>query len=298
MNNISNNYSNNHGHNSHHPHANQSHRAYQDSIRGGRDYYTPEKPIDHYYQKEDSIHAQDQNRGKFTSWLIQWPIQLLEIQMQSLASSKADKTGTSAIVTDVDFRWVGIKNLTTVMISLWSLFFGILSFILIVLFSNNMLYAYLALGIFAVHFMFPGYVVTRIRKFVIGDQKTGKLAKIIRKSWGVFEAIYLSLIVGIFLFKDSVNWVEIKASFLAFLLDHAITKKFVFPHVQKIPFEYMSKILEYLFNGLLVIGIIYLIMLYVTNKTAIKAQKELEIDVAKESMRPAEIVKMKAKGKI
>ncbi len=132
MSNMSNNYSS--SNNSHNVHANQSHRAYQDSMKGGRDYYSPDKPIDHYYNKEDSIHAQDQQRGRFTSWLIQWPVQLLEIQMQSLAASKADKTGTSAIVTDVDFRWIGVKNLTTVIISLWSLFLGILTFILIVLF--------------------------------------------------------------------------------------------------------------------------------------------------------------------
>jgi len=295
MSNMSNNYSS--SHNSHNVHANQSHRAYQDSMKGGRDYYTPDKPIDHYYNKEDSIHAQDQRRGGFTSWLIQWPIQLLEIQMQSLAASKADKTGTNAIVTDVDFRWIGIKNLTTVMISLWSLFLGIITFISIVLFSGNMLYAYLAIAVFGIHFMFPGYVVTRIKKFVIGEEKTGKLAKIIRKSWGVFEIIYFGLVAAIFVFKDSINWLEIKASFLAFLLDHAITKKFIYPHAEKIPFEYMSKILEYLFNSLLVIGIFYLIMLFVTNKTAKAGQKDMEISIAKESMRPTEIIKMKRKMK-
>lgn len=292
MNNMSNS-----NHNSHNAHANQSHRAYQDSMKGGRDYYSPDKPIDHYYNKEDSIHAQDRQRGKFTGWLIQWPVQLLEIQMQSLAASKADKTGTSAIVTDVDFRWIGIKNLTTVLISLWSLFFGIITFISIVLFSGNMLYAYLAIAAFGIHFMFPGYVVTRIKKFVIGEEKTGKLAKIIRKSWGTFEVIYFSLVASIFIFKDSINWIDIKASFLAFLLNHTITKKFIFPHAEKIPFEHMSKILEYLFNSLLIIGIVYLIMLFVTNKTAQAGQKDMEISVAKENMRPTEIIKMKRKMK-
>jgi hypothetical protein len=292
---MSNNYSS--SHNSHNVHANQSHRAYQDSMRGGRDYYTPEKSIEQYHKKEDSIHAQDQNRGMFTSWLIQWPIQLLEIQMQSLAASKADKTGTNAIVTDVDFRWIGIKNLTTVMISLWSLFFGILTFVLIVLFSGNMLYAYLSLAVFGIHFMFPGYVVTRIKKFIIGEEKTGKLAKIIRKSWGVFEIIYFSLVACIFIFKDTINWINIKASILAFLLDHSITKKFIYPHAEKIPFEYMPKILEYLFNELLVIGIFYLIMLFLTNKTAKAGQKDMEISIAKENMRPTEIIKMKRKMK-
>lgn len=295
MSNMSNNYSS--SNNGHNIHANQSHRAYQDSMKGGRDYYSPDKPIDHYYNKKDSIHAQDQQRGRFTSWLIHWPVQLLEIQMQSLAASKADKTGTSAIVTDVDFRWIGIKNLTTVIISLWSLFFGIITFISIVLFSGNMLYAYLAIAVFGVHFMFPGYVVTRIKKFVIGEDKTGKLAKIIRKSWGVFEIIYFALLASIFIFKDSIDWIDIKASFLAFLLDHSITKKFIYPHAEKIPFEHMSKILEYLFNGLLIIGIFYLIMLFITSKTAQAAQKDMEISVAKETMRPTEIIKMKRKMK-
>ena len=292
MNNMSNNYSS-----SHMEHGNQVHKSYQDSMRGGRDYYTPEKPIDHYYNREDSIHAQDQRRSRFTSWLIQWPIQLLEMQMQSLAASKADKAGTSALVTDVDFRWIGIKNLTTVMISLFSLFLGIITFILIVLFTKNMLYAYLAIALFGIHFMFPGYVVTRIKKFVIGDAKTGKLAKIIRKSWGVFEIIYFGLVASIFIFKDSINWIDIKASFLAFLLNHSITKEFIYPHVRKIPFEYMPKILELLFNSLVIIGIVYLIMLFITNKTAKSEQKDMEISVAKESMRPAEIIKMKRKMK-
>lgn len=295
MSNMSNNYSSNHS--SHNVHANQSHRAYQDTMKGGRDYYTPDKPIDHYYEKEDSLHAQDKQRGSFTSWLIQWPIQLLEIQMQGLAASKADKAGTSAIVTDVDFRWIGIRNLTTVMISLWSLFFGIIAFILIALFTKNMLYAYLAIAVFGIHFMFPGYIVTRIKKFVVGEEKTGKLAKIIRKSWGVFEIIYFSLVASIFIFKDSIDWINIKASYLAFLLNHAITKKFIYPHVENIPIEYMPKILEYLFNSLLVIGICYLIMLFVTNKTARSLQKDMEISVAKESMRPTEIIKMKRKMK-
>jgi len=295
MNNMSNNYSSNNSHNSHNAHANQNH--HQDSMKGGRDYYTPEKSIENYYKKEDGIHAQDQQRGKFTSWLIQWPIQLIEIQMQSLAASKADKAGTSAIVTDVDFRWVGIRNLTTVMISLWSLFFGIIAFISIVLFSGNMLYAYLTIAVFGVHFMFPGYVVTKIKKFVIGDAKTGKLAKIIRRSWGFFEIIYFTLVASIFIFKDSINWVDLKSSFLAFLLDHLVTKKFIYPHAEKIPFEYMSKILEYLSDSLLVIGILYLIMLFITNKTAKNEQKDMEISVAKESMRPAEIIKMKRKMK-
>lgn len=293
MNNISSNYSNN----NHNAHSNQTHKAYQDSMKGGRDYYTPEKPIDHYYQKEDMFHSQDQQKGRFTSWLIQWPIQLVEIQMQGLAASKADKAGTSAIVSDVDFRWIGIKNLTTVMISLGSLLLGIITFVLIVLFTKNMLYAYLAIAVFGIHFMFPGYVVTRIKKFVIGEEKTGRLAKIIRKSWMVFEVIYFGLLACIFIFKSSIDWINIKATFLAFLLNHTLTKEFIYPHAKNIPFEYMPKILEYLADSLLVIGIFYLIMLFIVNKTAKDEQKDMEISVAKENMRPTEIIKMKRKMK-
>jgi len=105
------------------------------------------------------------------------------------------------------------------------------------------------------------------------------------------------LVTSIFIFKDSINWIDIKASFLAFLLDHLITKKFIYPHAEKIHFEYMPKILEYLFNSLLIIGIFYLIMLFITNKTAKAGQRDMEISVAKESMRPTEIIKMKRKMK-
>ena len=51
----------------------------------------------------------------FKDSMLQWPIQMLEQQLQFIASSKVDYVGaTSSLITDIDFRWLGIRNLKTI----------------------------------------------------------------------------------------------------------------------------------------------------------------------------------------
>lgn len=270
--------------------------AHRDSMRGGaRDYYTPEKDISEYYKKEGGG-ARREGRGRFGSFLIQWPIQMLEQQAQQLATGKSDQVGeNSSVITDVDFRWLGVQNLTTVMISLVSLFLAILFSIGVALASNKVLYAYLILFAFLFHSIIPGYFISKMKKYNVGELKTGRFIAIIRKSWMFYEVIYMATIIVLLYFKNRLDWIYLKSELLIKLASHIITKRFFYKFVDHIPVEYMSSILGQIVNGLIVMGIVYLFMIYFTSKKALKERQILRDALAKEYLRPAEIIKQKAK---
>lgn len=270
--------------------------AHRDSMRGGaRDYYTPEKDISEYYKK-DGGRVRREGRGRFGSFLIQWPIQMLEIQAQQLATGKADRVGeNSSVITDVDFRWLGVQNLTTVMISLTSLFLAIFAAITVSLISNNVLYAYLILFAFLFHSILPGYFIYKMKKYIVGELKTGRFIGIIRKSWMFYEATYLLTIVVLLYFKDKLDWIHLKSELLVKLASHIITKRFFYKFFNQLPVEYMSSILGHIANGLIIMAIVYILMIYFTNKKALKEQQFLKDALAKEYLRPAEIIKQKAR---
>ena len=268
------------------PHMAQSPHMFTSEAR------KPEKEPQHYW-KEILGDTKHQNTSSFfKDSMLQWPIQMLEQQLQFIASSKVDYVGaTSSLITDIDFRWLGIRNLKTIYISTLSFLFGILAFIGISLFTKSIVGAYCVLLIILSHSFFPGYITFRMRKFILGEEKTKRFADIVRKSWLTFEMLYILSVAGLYWASSHIQWNDAKLQLLNTLEAHKVIKKLLYRFIEPLPIQHMDFILEHLVNGLLIGGIFYIFMAYFTNAASKKEQRKLKRAVDKEHLRPAEIVR-------
>lgn len=299
---MQNNYgSNTTGHSSGTPYSG-GHKEYgangytKESLSGGRDFMTPGKDPHHHWKEAWGGGNEAQNSSWFKEFLMQWPIQMAEKQLQFVFASRADMIGeASALISDVDFRWLGIRNMRTILISIVSLLFSIVVFTVLTFITNSLIIAYMAFFTILSHSLFPGYVTYRMYRFVIGDSKTKRYANIIRASWAVFEGLYLSFTITLYGIQYFINWSELKTQLLV-LIDSNVSLKIVFHHLaEKLPIQNMGYILEYIVNGLLVGFIFYVLAMMITYKKATQLSKQLKDSIEKEHLRPAEIVKKKAR---
>jgi len=271
--------------------AQQSHQ----NIFSGGDQRSAQKDPHHYWKETLGDKRSQQENSWFKNFMLHWPIQMLEQQLQQIASSKVDFVAdTSALLTDVDFRWLGIRNLRTIYISMLSLIFGIALFLGISLITKNILGAYFVLLVVLSHSFFPGYITFRMRKFILGPTKTKRYADILRKSWMVFELLYVTVTAFVFWSSYALNWALIKELVLHFIESHKVIKRLVYRFVEPLPIDKMDFILSHLLNGLLIAGIFYILMVFITNKKAKQEQKRIHRAVDKEHLRPAEIVRKTA----
>jgi len=246
----------------------------------------------HQHWKETTNGNAASNGSFFKDFMMQWPIQMLERQIQFIASSKVDLVGdTSSLITDIDFRWLGIRNLRTILISTLSLSFGMIAFVLVSLLAKSILLSYIVLFTIISHSFFAGYITFRMRKFILGNTKSKRFADIVRRSWMTYELLFCFSTIGTYYIAQYINWVETKKSFLTFLESKIVLKKFLFQFVDKLPIDKLDFILGHLLNGLLIASIFYVLMVYLTSKTATKEQQKLQRAVDKEHLRPAQIVK-------
>lgn len=251
-----------------------------------------EKDPHHYWKETLGEKGQSGNSSFSRDFMLQWPIQMLEQQLQFIASSKVDYVGTtSSLITDIDFRWLGIRNLKTIYISTLSLVFGVLAFVGISLVTKSIVGAYCVLLVVLSHSFFPGYITYRMRKFVLGESKTKKFADIIRKSWATFEIIYVFSVAGFYWLIMHVNWFNAKAQILERIEAHKILRKLLLRIVEPLPIQHMNLILEHLVNCLLIGGIFYFFMIVLTNSKSKREQIKLQRAVDKEYLRPAQIVR-------
>ncbi|NBK99598.1 MAG: hypothetical protein EOM50_16595 [Erysipelotrichia bacterium] len=249
----------------------------------------------HYWRETLGDKKAQQENSWFKDFLLHWPIQMLEQQLQQVASSKVDFVAdTSALITDVDFRWLGIRNLRTIYISVLSLLTAIALFLGISLFTKSILGAYCVLLFILSHSFFPGYITFRMRKFILGPTKTQRYADILRKSWMVFEVIYIAITATVFWSISAFNWTLVKEKTLLLLESHKVFRRLFYRVVESLPINKLDFILNHLLNGLLLAGIFYILMVFIVNKRAKAEQKRINRAVDKEYLRPAEIVRKMA----
>ena len=277
-------------------HQQQNLPAHNHSGSPYKNYETNQKdPHKHWEGRNDS--SSSQSNSIFKDFMLHWPVQALERQLQFLASSKADLVSdTNSIITDFDFRWLGIRNLKTVSFSLVSLVAGLFAFVVISLFTKNILLAYLVLFAMLSHSFFAGYIIFRMRKFILGPSKTKRYADIVRKSWVTFEFIYFSLLFGVFLLQGLFDWVSAKKYILTFIESKKVLKRVFFKAIEGLPIDKMDFILGHLLNGLLIMAIFYVLMVVLVSKKAKAESLKLQRAVDKEHLRPAEIIKKNIRG--
>ena len=291
-----------HNQNSHHGYSSSSHGSHgyqQNSPLNADKMHTPShdeyikvNKDPHQHWKETARNNTDSNGSFFKDFMMHWPIQVLERQIQFIASSKVDLVGeTSSLITDMDFRWLGIRNLRTIMISSLSLLLGVTSFILISLLTKNILFSYVVLFTILSHSLFAGYITFRMRKFILGNTKSKRFADIVRRSWMTFEIFFASVTVAIYYGSAYVNWVTAKKDLLSFIESKMMLKRFLFNFIQKLPIDKLDFIFGHLLNGLLIVTIFYILMVYFTKHSADKERTKLQRAVDKEHLRPAQIVK-------
>ena len=68
-------------------------------------------------------------------------------------------------------------------------------------------------------------------------------------------------------------------------------KRFLLNFIQKLPIDKLDFIFGHLLNGLLIVTIFYILMVYFTKHSADKERTKLQRAVDKEHLRPAQIVK-------
>lgn len=268
----------------------------KDSMRGGRDFITPDKDPHHHWR---DAYGNEKDGGS-NSWIrnavMHWPIQMIESQMQYVFASKADAIGeTSALLTDVEFRWMGIKNISTIIISLLSLIVGIFLFVLIVYTNKNLIFAYSVMFIFLSHSFFPGYIIQRIKKFVSGEAKTKKFAQIIRNSWYGYEVSYIMIVASLYWAKDNINWVLLNEKILNFIESKRALKKIFYNFFEKIPFDKTDFIIEHIVNALIIGFIFYILAMWASGRKAGVEANKMKEAIDKEHLRPAQIIKNKTK---
>ena len=298
---MQNNYSSNAKHSSGTPYSGGKEYGangyVKESIAGSRDFMTPGKDPHHHWKEAWGGGRESAGSSSwFKEAIMHWPIQMAEKQLQFVFASRADMIGeASALISDVDFRWLGVRNMRTILISILSLLFAIIMFTILTFITNSLVVAYMSFFIILSHALFPGYVTYRMYRFVIGDSKTKRYANIIRTSWAVFEGIYVSFTITLYGLQYFINWAELKIQFLT-LIDSNASLKIIFHHiVEKLPIQNMGYIIEYVVNGLLVSFIFYVLAMMITYKKAMQLSKQLKDSVEKEHLRPAEIVKKKAR---
>jgi len=267
----------------------------QQNIFSGSDQRNVPKDPHHYWKETLGDKSSQRENSWFKDFMLHWSIQMLEQQLQQVASSKVDFVAdTSALITDVDFRWLGIRNLRTIYISVLSLIVGIALFLGISLFTKSILSAYCALLFVLSHSFFPGYITFRMRKFILGPAKTKRYADILRKSWMVFELVYIATTVLVYWSISAINWIIVKQQTLQLLESHKVLKRLLYRFIEPLPIDKLDFILSHLLNGLLLAGIFYILMVFLVNKRAKQEQKRIHRAVDKEHLRPAEIVRKMA----
>ena len=70
-----------------------------------------------------------------------------------------------------------------------------------------------------------------------------------------------------------------------------VLKRFLLNFIQKLPIDKLDFIFGHLLNGLLIVTIFYILMVYFTKHSAEKERTKLQRAVDKEHLRPAQIVK-------
>lgn len=246
----------------------------------------------HQHWKETAGNNTASSGSFFTDLMMQWPIQILERQIQFIASSKVDYVGdTSSLITDIDFRWLGFRNLRTIMISSISFLFGIFAFVVISLVTKSILFSYVVLFTVLSHSLFAGYITFRMRKFILGNAKSKRFADIVRRSWITFEILFIGVSLSIYYGSTYIDWVITKKNILSFLESKVVLKKLLFNISEKLPIDKLDFILGHLLNGLLIVSIFYILMVYFTKLKADKERAKLQRAVDKEHLRPAQIVK-------
>lgn len=273
-----------------------AHGYTKESLSGGRDFMTPGKDPHQHWKEAWGGGKEAQNSSWWKEALMQWPIQMAEKQLQFVFASRADMIGeASALISDVDFRWLGIRNMRTIFISMLSLLLSIVVFAALVFSTNSLLIAYMAFFTILSHSLFPGYVTYRMYKFVIGDSKTKRYAKIIRTSWAVFEGLYLSFTITLYGLRYFIDWATLKAQLLVLISGNVSLKIVFYRFIEKLPIQNIGYVIEYVVNGLLVGFIFYVFSMMIIYKKATLQSKQLKDSIEKEHLRPAEIVKKKAR---
>ena len=130
-----------------------------------------------------------------------------------------------------------------------------------------------------------------MRKFILGNTKSKRFADIVRRSWMTFEIFFASATVAIYYGSAYVNWVTAKKDLLTFIESKMMLKRFLLNFIQKLPIDKLDFIFGHLLNGLLIVTIFYILMVYFTKHSADKERTKLQRAVDKEHLRPAQIVK-------
>ncbi len=246
--------------------------------------------------KERNSGEKGSSTGIFGDLFLHKKVQVFEEQLQHLNSSKADMSSTSVGLSDTKFRFLSIGASTIIITSLLSLVFAMIAFVLIAMFTKEILLAGMAFVFIIGHSFFPGYIIYGMKKFVNRKTFTFKFYNKMINVWRWFEILYV-INIGLLFYIQTLNWNNINNLVIDKISSITILKKVLLPRMSNVNLSDMPYILDSLIVCTLIGLILYMVAMFIVSKSAIKEQVENTYDHDRERLRPAQLARKRA-GKV
>jgi len=241
----------------------------------------------------------DTNRGHgfLKRLFFHYDIREIEAELQSIKLSKSDFVESTYAMSELGFFDLFFRMIPTISTAISALFIATIIYLILSPLS-------VTLGIIASFFFLQitifqvGRIVYSLDKHKVGEKETGRFIQIVRTAWHFYEFIMVSILISLVLiYFFNVDW----NSIANLILNHHFEMNFIQNLWEKVLskdyFVDFITHLESVFNGLLLLFLLFVLSYSVVNFVTFQKNKKLYKDnlfaMKKEFSNPADLAREK-----
>ena len=249
------------------------------------------------YNQATKAQEAAKGHGFFKRLFFHYDIREIEAELQSMKISKSDFVESAYAMSELGFFDLFFRLIPTISIGISSIFLAILIYLIIAPFS-------VVLGIIASLFFLQitvfqvARIVYSLDRHKVGEKETGRFIKIVRTAWHFYEFILGSVTVALVLvYFSHVDWQQLANKILSYQFKLGFLEKIWTVVVSKPYFIDFVTHFESIFNGLLLLFLLFLLSYSVVNYLVYnrykQSYKENLFSMQKEFKNPADLAREK-----
>ncbi|WP_152182877.1 hypothetical protein [Sulfurimonas indica] len=253
--------------------------------------------IPHDYNQTTRSQEAAKGHGFFKRLFFHYDIREIEAELQSMKISKSDFVESTYAMSELGFFDLFFRLIPTISTGITSIFLAIIIYLMIAPFS-------VVLGIIGSLFFLQitvfqvARIVYSLDRHKVGEKETGRFIKIVRTAWHFYEFILGSVTIALVLvYFSHVDWQQLANEILSYQFKMGFLEKMWAVVVSKPYFISFVTQFETIFNGLLLLFLLFLLSYSVVNYLVYNKYKQTYKDnlfsMQKEFKNPADLAREK-----
>jgi len=239
----------------------------------------------------------NQGHGFIKRLFFHYDIREIESELQSIKLSKSDFVESTYAMSELGFFDLFFRMIPTISTAISALFIAIIIYFalspLSVILGIIASFFFLQITIFQV-----GRIVYSLDKHKVGEKETGRFIQIVRTAWHFYEFIMVSILISLVLiYFFNVDWNSIANLILNYHFEMNFIQNLWEKILSKDYFINFITHLEPMFNGLLLLFLLFVLSYSVSNFITLQKNKKLYKDnlfaMKKEFENPADLAREK-----